>query len=124
MPVVPLPAVEDLGCEEAVDTKLLLGAIEDVTLDADIELCEDIEEENPVLNVDEAAPPPELLGMDGVDETVCTVKVSEDPEELYKEDDVGDTVGTRREDEPVELKLELIDTIVLDDDPGLLVLVL
>ena len=124
MPVVPLPAVEDLGCEEAVDTKLLLGAIEDVTLDADIELCEDIEEENPVLSVDEVAPPPELLGMDGVDETVCTVEVGEDPEELYKEDDVGDTVGTRREDEPVELKLELIDTIVLDDDPGLLVLVL
>ena len=77
-----------------------------------------------MLSVDEAAPPPELLGMDGVDEIVCTVEVGEDPEELYKDDDVGDTVGTRREDEPVELKLELIDTIVLDDDPGLLVLVL
>ena len=126
MLVVPLPAVEELGCEEVVGTELLLGAIEDITLDADIELCEDIEEENPVLSVDEAAPPPELVVMDGVEKTVCAVEVvsevGEDPKELYKEDDVGDTIGTSREDEPVELKLELIDTIVLDDEPGLLVL--
>ena len=69
MLVVPLPAVEELGCEEVVGAKLLLEAIEDVTLDADVELCVDIEEENPVLGVDEA-PPPELLAMDGVDDTV------------------------------------------------------
>ena len=69
MLVVPLPAVEELGCEEVVETKLLLEALEDATLDADIELCEDIEEENPVLGADEA-PPPELLVMDGVDDTV------------------------------------------------------
>ena len=122
-----LPAVEELGCEEVVGTTLLLGAIEDVTLEANIELCEDIEEENPVLGVDEA-PPPEMLVMDGVDDTVCAVEivseVGEDPDELYKGDDVGDTVGMRRGDEPVELKPELIDTIVLDDDPRLLILVL
>ena len=126
MLVVPLPALEELGCEEVVGTTLLLGDIEDVTLDADIELCEDIEEENPVLGVDEA-PPPGLLVVDGVNDTVCvgeTVsEVGEDPDELYKEDDVGDTVGTRREVEPVELKAEVIDKVVLDDDPGLLLLV-
>lgn len=125
--MVLLPAVEELGCEEVVGTTLLLGAIEDVTLEANIELCEDIEEENPVLGVDEA-PPPEMLVMDGVDDTVCAVEivseVGEDPDELYKGDDVGDTVGMRRGDEPVELKPELIDTIVLDDDPRLLILVL
>ena len=121
MLVVPLPAVEELGCEEVVGTTLLLGA------DAEIELCEDIEEENPVLGVDET-PPPELLGMDGVDDTFCVIEivseVGEDTDELYKEGDFGDTLGTRKEEEAAELKPELIDKDVLDDDPELLVLVL
>ena len=64
----------------------------------------------------------------GVDDTVCIVdivpEISEDPSELYKEDDDGDTVETKREDEPAELKPELIDATVLDDNPELLVLVL
>ena len=125
MLLVPLPAGAELGWEDVVGKPILLGAIEEVTLDADIELCEDIEEESPALGVDEA-PPPELLAMEGVDDTVCVVEVvsevSEDPNELYKEDDDGDTVGTRREDETAELKPEFVDAIALDDKPELLVL--
>ena len=127
MLLVPLPAGEELGWEEVVGTTILLGAIEDVTLDTDSRPCEEIEEENPALGVDEA-PPPELLAMEGVDDTVCVVdivsEVSEDPNELYREDDEGDTVGTRRGDETAEVKPELIDAIALDDNPELLVLVL
>ena len=56
-----------------------------------------------MLGVDEA-PPTELLVMEGVDDTVCVVdivsEVSENPNELYKDEDDGDTVGTRREDRP------------------------
>ena len=114
-----------MGSEEVSGKLTLLGAIEDITLDTDIGLCEDIEEENPVLGV-EKVPPPEMLV--GVDDTVCVVdivpEVSDDPNELYKEDDDGDTVGTRGEEDPAELKPELIDATVLDDNPGLLVLVL
>ncbi len=127
MLLVPLPAVEELGCEAVVRTVTLPEDIEEVTLDADTEPCEDIEEENPVLGVDEA-PPPELVVMVGADDTVCVVKsvseVSEDPNKLYKEDDDEDTVGSRREDEPAELDPEFEVTIALDNNPGLLVLVL
>ncbi len=126
MLLVPLPAGAELGWEEVVGKIILLEAIEEFTLDADIEICEDIEEESPTLGVDEA-PPPELLAMEGVDDTVCEVdvvsEVSEDSNELYKEDDDGDTVETRREDETAELKPEVVDAIALDDKPELLVLV-
>ena len=85
MLLVPLLTVEELGCEAVVRAVTLLGATEDVTLDAEVEPCKDIEEENPVFGVDEA-PPPKLLVMEGADDAVCVVKivseVSEDPNEL------------------------------------------
>ena len=77
--LVPLPAAEELGCEIVVRTRIVLGVTEDVTLDKDVGLCEDTEE-NPV-------PLPGLLGMDDVNDAVCVVEivseVNEDPSELY-----------------------------------------
>ena len=46
--LVPLPAVEELGCEAVVGTRIVLGVTEDVTLDEDVGLCDDTEEEDPV----------------------------------------------------------------------------
>ena len=48
MLLVPLPSAEELGCEAVVETGILLGVTEVVTLGADVGLCEDSEEENPV----------------------------------------------------------------------------
>lgn len=45
---VPLPSAEELGCEAVVETGILLGVTEVVTLGADVRLCEDTEEEDPV----------------------------------------------------------------------------
>ena len=78
--LVPRPAAEELGCEIVVRTRIVLGVTEDVTLDKDVGLCEDTEEENPV-------PLPGLLVMDDVNDAVCVVEivseVNEDPSELY-----------------------------------------
>lgn len=46
--LVPLPAAEELGCEVVVGTRIVLGFTEDITLDEDVGLCEDTEEEDPV----------------------------------------------------------------------------
>ena len=46
--LVPLPAAEELVWEAVVGTRTLLGVTEDATLGANVGLCEDTKEENPV----------------------------------------------------------------------------